>query len=174
MQVRFEPAADRILWQVRTQAGEMFSVWLTRRMLRQMWKPFQDVVGQSGLAHAPTAASLMPEAREMLAQTARARPLPGANFNAPFNPQPTAEPLGPEPLLPIAADLGARKEGGGMSLRLRDEKGRSLTVQLTGDLAAALSRLLEKALTDADWGIALIPQATAQQPDKEQAPRLLN
>ncbi len=171
MQVRYEPAADRILWQVRTQAGEMFSAWLTRRMLRQMWKPFQDLVGQASLPHNTTPAQLVPEAREMLAQTARAQPLPTADFKAPFNPQPTAQPLGPEPLLPIAADLGPRPDGPGMVLRLRDDKGRSLSVQLTGDMCNALSRLLEKAMGDADWGM-VAPAAPASAP--VQVPRLLN
>ncbi len=173
MQVRYDPAADRILWQVRTQAGEMFSAWLTRRMLGQIWKPFQNLVGQSGLAHMPAAASLVPEAREMLAQTARARPLPGADFKAPFNPQATALPLGPEPLLPIAADMGPRAEGPGMALRLRDDQGRSLAVQLTGDMCTALSRLLEKALADADWGLAVAAPVVAVAPGA-QPPRLLN
>lgn len=173
MQVRYDPAADRILWQVRTQAGEMFSSWLTRRMLSQIWRPFQDLVGQSSLPHTPSAASLVPEAREMLAQTARARPLPGADFKAPFNPQPTAQPLGPEPLLPIAADMGPRPDGPGMTLRLRDEQGRSLSVQLTGDMCTALSRLLEKALADADWGLAVTAPVAAAAP-AAQAPRLLN
>ena len=173
MQVRYDPAADRILWQVRTQAGEMFAAWLTRRMLSQIWRPFQNLVGQSSLAHTPVAASMLPEAHEMLAQTARARPLPGADFKAPFNPQATAQPLGPEPLLPIAADMGPRPDGPGMALRLRDDQGRSLAVQLTGDMCTALSRLLEKALADADWGLAVAapPAPAAAGP---QAPRLLN
>jgi hypothetical protein len=173
MQVRYDPAADRILWQVRTQAGEMFSVWLTRRMLSQIWRPFQNLVGQSSLAHTPAAASMVPEAHEMLAQTARARPLPSADFKAPFNPQATALPLGPEPLLPIAADMGPRPNGPGMALRLRDDQGRSMTVQLTGDMCTALSRLLEKALADADWGLA-VAAPPAPVPAGPQAPRLLN
>ncbi len=173
MQVRYDPAADRILWQVRTQAGEMFATWLTRRMLGQIWRPFQNLVGQAGLPRTPSAASLVPEAQEMLAQTARARPLPGADFKAPFNPQATAQPLGPEPMLPTAADLGPRPEGPGIALRLRDEQGRSLTVQLTADMCAALSRLLEKALGDADWSLAATA-APAMAPAGPQAPRLLN
>lgn len=173
MQVRYDPAADRILWQVRTQAGEMFAVWLTRRMVSQIWRPFQDLVGQSSLAHTPAAASLGPEAREMLAQTARARPLPGANFEAPFNPEATARPLGPEPMLPIAADMGPRAGGPGMVMRLRDEQGRSMAVQLTSDMCTALSRLLEKALLDADWALAVAAPVVAA-PAGPQAPRLLN
>ena len=173
MQVRYDPAADRIMWQVRTQAGEMFSAWLTRRLFSQIWRPFQNLVGQSSLAHMPQAASLVPEAHEMLAQTARVRPLPGADFNAPFNTQATALPLGPEPMLPVAADMGPRADGPGMALRLRDDQGRSLTVQLTGDMCTALSRLLEKALVDADWGLSP-STAPASAPAPPQTPRLLN
>lgn len=173
MQVRYDPTADRIMWQVRTQAGEMFSAWLTRRMLSQIWKPFQNLVGQSSLSHPTSAASLMPEAREMLAQTARARPLPGADFNAPFNPQATALPIGPEPLLPITANMGPRPGGPGMVLHLRDDQNRGMSVQLTSDMCTALSRLLEKAMVDADWGL-VGAAPVAVEPAGPQAPRLLN
>ena len=56
MQVRYEPTADRVLWQVRTAGGELFAVWLTRRMLRQLWPHLQRLVTdasvlQIGRAH---------------------------------------------------------------------------------------------------------------------------
>jgi hypothetical protein len=60
-----------------------------------------------------------------------------------------------------------------MVLRLRDEAGRNLTVQLTADMCTALSRLLEKALADADWGLAVTAPVVSV-PAGPQAPRLLN
>ena len=49
MQVRYEPTADRVLWQVRTAGGELFAVWLTRRMLRQLWPHLQRLVTQASV-----------------------------------------------------------------------------------------------------------------------------
>ena len=50
MQVRYQPGADRVLWQVRTSGGELFAVWLTRRMLRLLWPPLQQMVTRAGVA----------------------------------------------------------------------------------------------------------------------------
>ncbi len=173
MQVRFDPHADRILWQLRTKSDEMFAVWLTRRMVRQLWRPFQDLVGQAALPRTPTAASVMPEAREMMAQTARLRPLPGADFQAPFKQEAATKPLGPEPLLPAAIDLGPGNQGSGLAIRLREPAGRSMSLQLNADLATALWRLLEKAVQDADWGVVTAAAPAAPTPSGG-PPRVLN
>jgi hypothetical protein len=171
MQVRYDATADRVLWQVRTINGDLFAVWLTRRMLLGLWAPLQRLITHAGVAGASPHAVVLPEAREMLAQAARERPLAGASFAQPFDPTPLSLPLGPEPLLPTAIDLGPGARGQGIHLRAREPSGRQFTLQLTDDLAIALLRLLEQALTDADWGIATAP---VQVPEAPQRPTLLN
>jgi hypothetical protein len=164
MQVRYEPAADRLLWQVRTFGGELFEVWLTRRLFRLFWPPLQQRVVQSGILQVlPQAdtATVMPEAREMLAQQARERPLPAADFSVPFNPQAQARPLGEQPLLPSAVDLGKGAQGHGLALRLREAGGRQLELNLTADLATALTRLFEQVLAAADWNLEPPPSPPA-------------
>ena len=94
----------------------------------------------------------------MLAQPARDRPLPTARFNEPFDQKAVAQPLGPEPLLPEAIDLGPGADGKGLQLQLREAGGRRMALKLNDDLATALLRLLEQALKEADWGL---PQAAA-------------
>ena len=164
MQVRYDTNADRVLWQVRTFGGELFAVWLTRRMLQRLWQPFNTLVAQSSIAHVLPHASVMPEAREMLAQVARERPLPAANFSQPFDPKPVAQPLGPEPLLAVAVDLTPAKPGQGLVIRLRDAQGRSVEMRLSDDLATALTRLMEQALAAADWGFAAPAPTVSAQP----------
>lgn len=154
MQVRYQPAADRVLWQVRTQTGELFAVWLTRRMLRQLWPPLAKLVTHAGVAQLAPHATVLPEAQAMMAEVARARPLAHANFTTPFDPKPAAQPLGPEPLLPTAVDLGPGVDGKGLRIAVREPAGRHMTLQLSDDLATALLRLLEQALAEADWGLA--------------------
>ena len=162
MQVRYQPAADRILWQVRTQTGELFSVWLTRRMLKQLWPPLTTLVTSAGVALVAPNATVLPEARAMMAQVARARSLANANFSTPFDPKPVAQPLGPEPLLPTAIDLGPGIDAKGLRITVREPGGRHMTLQLSNDLATALMRLLEQALAEADWGLG--PAGTAPLP----------
>lgn len=165
MQVRYQPGPDRVLWQVRTATGELFAVWLTRRMLRLLWPPLQQLVTRAGVARlAPhvTPATVMPEAQAMLAQAARERPLPTARFNEPFDAKAVSQPLGPEPLLPEAIDLGPVTDGQGLQLQVREVGGRRLALKLNDDLATALLRLLEQALGEADWGLTTAEAAQTE------------
>ena len=180
MQVRYQPAADRLLWQVRTQTGELFAVWLTRRMLKQLWPPLSHLVTSAGMAQLAPNATVLPEARAMMAQVARARPLANANFNTPFDAKPVAQPLGPEPLLPTAIDLGPGSDAKGLRITVREPGGRHMTLALSNDLATALMRLLEQALVEADWGLGAAASAPApavpgaEPPAPPTPPTLLN
>lgn len=176
MQLRYQPAADRLLWQLRTNDGQLYAVWLTRRMVRLLWPPMTRLVTSAGLRQEMPHASVVPEAQAMLAEAMRARPLPGASFDQPFDTRAAARPLGPEPLLPEAVDLGPGPGGQGLKLQLREATGgRSITVQLTADLATALQRLLEQALAAADWGLQPSPPETgAVGPADNPRPPVLN
>jgi hypothetical protein len=160
MQLKFDPAADRLLWQLRTFGGELFAIWLTRRLVRKLFPPAQDIVTRAGIAQLMPGANVMPEARDMLSQAARERPLATAQFDQPFNPVPVSKPLGDEPLLPAIFKLAPAPQQSGMTLELQEASGRRLTLQLTNDLATALVRLIEQALVDADWG--LVQQVPAE------------
>lgn len=176
MQLRYDARADRLLCQLRTSDGQLYAVWLTRRMVRLLWPPMANLVTNAGLRQEMPHASVLPEARPMLAEAMRTRPLPGASFDQPFDTRAAARPLGAEPLLPEAIDLGPGAGGKGLKLQLREGNGgRSITVQLTADLATALQRLLEQALAAADWGLQVGPlDAGAASPDGNERPPVLN
>lgn len=78
--------------------------------------------------------------------------------------------------LPEAVDLGPGPGGQGLKLQLREGNGgRSITVQLTADLATALQRLVEQALAAADWGLEVGPlDAGAAGPAGHERPVVLN
>ena len=160
MQVRYEATADRVLWQLRTAGGELFAVWLTRRMLRQLWPHLLRLVTNASVLRLAPHATVLPEARDMLAQAARTRKLPNTDFATPFDAKATALPLGQLPLLPVAIDLGPGPEGKGLALSAREADGRNIHLTLTDDLATGLMRLLEQALATTDWGV-LAPAAEA-------------
>jgi hypothetical protein len=176
MQVKYDLNADRLLWQVRTRGGEIYAVWLTRRMVSRLWPPFQQLVTRGAVAQvARPDAMVLPEAREMLAQAARDRPLPSADFKTQFDATPTAQPLGPEPLLPTAIDLSPGTTGHGMAIKLREPGGRAVELKLGDDLSTALLRLVEKAVASADWGLAIgAPAASDAEPAPPVPPSSLN
>ncbi len=176
MQVRYDALADRLLWQVRTRTGEMYAVWLTRRMVGRLWPPYQQMVTRAGISHATPDATVLPEAREMLEQAVRERPLPSADFKTQFNPKPIAQPLGPEPLLPTAIDLTPDAQGAGLAITLREEAGRSIQLRLGADLSTALLRLLDQALRASDWGLpgGAVPAEAANPAPAPPPPSALN
>jgi len=154
MQLRYDPRADRLLWQIRTRAGELYAVWLTRRLALRLWPPFERMVTQAAMPQAHSGrATVVPEAQAMISEFARQRPLPATDFQAPFDEVAVSRPLGTEPLLPDTLDLtpSPQAPGRGLTIRVREHAGRSLQLQLGDDMATALMRLMEQALQSSDW-----------------------
>lgn len=170
IQIKYDPLADRLLMQVRTRAGELFAIWLTRRMVQRLLPPFQQLATRLTLAHAHPQSVVLPEARAMLEDAVRSRPLPNSDFSQHFSTDPASRPLGQEPLLAAEVELLADPQRG-LRMLVREAQGRHLTLQLNDELHAALSRLFEQALAAADWGLQLpVAAAPAQSPP----PALLN
>jgi hypothetical protein len=154
MQLAYDQRADRLLWQLRTRDGAVVGVWLTRRMVARLWPPFQQWVMQVPLQQTVQSGSIvLPQAREMLAEVARQRPLPGTDFRAPFDAQAVSRPLGPEPLLPDQIELMPLPpaQGKGLQIRIREAGGRSLELGLSEEMSTALMRLMESAIAASAW-----------------------
>ncbi len=152
IQVRYDTTADRLLLQLRTTEAEVYAVWLTRRMVQRLYPPFRQVVAQASVARAAPQALPVPEARQMLEQTALQRSLQGADFAQPFASADASHPLGPEPLLPDTADLRPGADGQ-LTLAVREPRGRRIEIALNAELATALLRLLDSALAAAEWSL---------------------
>lgn len=168
IQIKYDAVADRLLMQVRTRAGEVFAIWLTRRLMQRLWPPFQQLGARAALTRTHPDAVLLPEARAMLADAARQRPLPNADFTQHFNHDDARQPLGPQPLLATEIQLQADAKGG-LRMKVCESQGRQITLQFNDELHAALSRLFEQALVAAEWGL-LQPAA----PTPETVPQVLN
>jgi hypothetical protein len=179
LQVQYDTTADRLLLHLRTGAAEVYSVWLTRRMLSRLYAPFRHVVTLANVAQTTPRAMAVPEAREMLEQAALDRPLANADFGKPFLSADASYPLGPEPLLPDSVDLRPG-QGGQTLLVFREPRGRRIEVTLSHELSAALLRLVDSALAAAQWDLPAAgteverSAATAGAGDAPASGRLLN
>lgn len=159
--LHYVPEADRLLLRVNTSDGQQFAVWLTRRLCLRLWPHLASMVTQLGVAQevakASPHATVLPEAKEMLADAARQRALRSTDFSKPFEAKAAAQPLGPEPLLATAVQLSPSTPGQ-LRLVISDAQQRKLQLQLTEQLATAVRELMQKALASADWGV--LPAAT--------------
>jgi hypothetical protein len=159
IQVRYDALADRLLLQVRTQQGQVYAGWLTRRLALRLHVPLQRAVARHSVVQVSPHALPVPEARAMLEQAALQRPLPGAQFDKPFEAEGSAYPLGRDPLLPAAAQLTPRSDGG-LSLVLQEDRGRRMELVLAADLASALLRLMDAAIKASEWTLPGVPDAS--------------
>jgi hypothetical protein len=171
IQIKYDALADRLLMQVRTRAGDVFAIWLTRRMVQRLLPPFQQIGTRLSLSKARPDSLLLPEARAMLADAVRSRPLPNADFSQRFSTDNSRQPMGPEPLLAAEVELQADTQRG-LRMHVREAQGRQITLQFNEELHAALSRLFEQALATADWGLALPAEPAGS--DGPAPPPLLN
>jgi len=159
--VDYVAEADRLLLRVRTRDDALFALWLTRRMMRRLWPGLTHGVGQlSPYSTVAPDATVLPEAREMLLQVQRERTLQAADFTTPFESRVRELPLGPEPLLPVTIELKPMQRNH-LQVLARDIGGRTVQMQLTEQLAAALLTLVERALQRSDWGIVPEPEQPA-------------
>jgi len=174
--LHYRPEADRVLLRVNAEDGQQFAVWFTRRLSARLWPHLAGMVTRIGVAQevAQTApnATLMPEAEAMFAHSARERALRDADFKTPFEEQASALPLGPEPLLATEVQLSPLANGH-LRVVIVDSNQRRVQLQLTEALATAVRELMDKALRQADWGLALDATPT-RETDAAATPRLLN
>ena len=172
--VAYQPDQDRLLLRVRTRDDQLFELWLTRRMMVRLWQPLQNTASAASLGAASPAATVLPEAREMMTQALRDQARQHADFDSPFDDQATVRPLGDQPLLVAAVDM-QRHTDGHVDLVWRDAAQRRLSLSLGPELLNNLLSLLESALAQSEWGLtakAEAPPDPARSPPA--LPRVLN
>ena len=174
---------DRILVRLNTHAGEELRLWLTRRMVKNL---FPHMLQASVELAAPPALNTSHDgaSRQALAEFKKQETLLQTDFATPFNPHAAVLPIGSDPLLATTVHVTPTEKG---SLRIGFEekvpgsaKPRSFEVTLGPGLLPGFMHLLELALKHADWGIALREVETVQETNPldafamAQAPKYLN
>jgi hypothetical protein len=154
IQVQYDGLADRLLLRIRTRDAQAVAVWLTRRMVSRLLPAMDQTVSRWVASRQAPQALAVPEAREMMVEGERQKALAQSDFRTPFDGA-VQLPLGEQPLLPEAIDLGLTPQGG-VLWRVREAApGRSLELQLRDELVHGLMALLQQALAKAEWGLGL-------------------
>ena len=149
---------DRILVRLNSAAGEELRLWLTRRMVKNLFPHMIEasielVTAQMQIESHDGASSLE------LMQFKKQEALQQADFSTPFNTQASVLPIGVEPVLATTVHITPVEDG---SLRIGFEEkipglasSRSFEVTLGQQLLHGFLHLLESALQHADWGMTL-------------------
>ncbi len=190
--VAFHPEQDRLLLRLNNAQGEEFRTWLTRRLLKVLLPHLRDTtaLGDERGAGKDDADSAGARAdanmKQLLAEFQKEAALQQADFVTPFESEPAALPLGPEPLLATHAHLSLRSEGAldvTLEERLVPPGGsmpRSFVVTLDPQMQAGLLHLIDSALGNSDWGLfgnadsSTAAQGNPGAADHGQRPKYLN
>src|SRR5665647_2568585 len=150
---------DRILVRLNSAAGEELRLWLTRRMVKNLFlhmieASIELVTAQMQIESHDGASSLE------LMQFKKQEALQQADFSTPFNTQASVLPIGVEPLLATTVHITPVEDG---SVRIGFEEkipglasSRSFEVTLGQQLLHGFLHLLESALQHAGWGFRLV------------------
>lgn len=158
-------AQDRLLVRLNTQGGEELRLWLTRSMMKKLLGHLLQASGASATPPGPLE-SHDGSSSAALAQFKKQEALQHADFKTPFKAQASALPIGAEPLLATTVHISPLA-GGSLRLGFEDKSdassaSRGFEVTLDPPLLLGFMHLLDLALKEADWGLALSPATKAQ------------
>ena len=158
----FVPEQDRLLMRVNSPQGEEFRVWFTRRLLLALLPHWRRGAGWSEPSDATQSASHADHAHaamtQMVQQFQREATLQQADFSTPFADQPSALPLGAEPLLVTHAKLTPSSDGR-VDLCLEEclpgsNASRSFVATLEPQVQIGLLHLIDKTLAACEWAVS--------------------
>ncbi len=140
LQIAHDAVQDRLVLRVSTQADEEFRVWLTRRVLRELW---------------PHLARLLGPANDRAALPGEIAAWPAPSGLTPVLPDDKVSyPLGATPLLISEIQCDSLADGS-FQLTFREGRERSFELGLTPDLLQAFCAMLRTAAEQAHWDLAL-------------------
>lgn len=158
LQASYQIGQDRILVRINTHAGEELRLWLTRRMLKNLF-PHMSKACEDLVSTLPQQTSHDGADQHALTELSKQESLREADFQTPFDNQALSLPMGDEPLLVTTVQIATSAAG---TVRLGFEeklpggsKTRSFELTLNSTLLHGFLHLLETALKQAEWGLTL-------------------
>lgn len=158
LQASYVAEHDRILVRLNTLAGEELRLWLTRRMVKNLFPHIIKVTTELIAAQSQSASHDGAD-QKAFTQFKKQESLRQADFSTPFETQAMVLPIGDAPLLATTVHI-TPNEGGALRIGFEEKipglaSSRSFEVTLGQDLLHGFMHLLESALKHADWGMTL-------------------
>jgi hypothetical protein len=155
----YEIDQDRILFRVSfiesDQSLQEIRAWLTRRIVRNLWKGIIQALETQVTLDQPQAAHAKAEMAQMAYQVANEKNLKEGNFSKPFNENVQAyAALGPEPILVAHVHLtvGANRP---LSIKFSPKQGHQFEISCKPDVLHGFCMLLQQTVKIAEWDVEL-------------------
>ncbi len=151
--VNYIPAEDRLLMRINTVDKAELRFWLTRRITATVLGALTRFERQA--LTGVDRARYVNLAEEDIKQLNRQTKVNPGDFSARFNVAAATYPMGEAPVLVTAVDAPAT--GNGARIMLGLAIGQTLTMELDPPLLHGLLTLVERAATEAAWGVITAP-----------------
>ena len=160
MTISFAPREDRLLLRLGTAAHVEFRLWLTRRVVRQMWTALMKA------AETVSAVIVQPEkrTRQAVMSMRHEAAVQSGDFTQTRDPEAKPHPLNKTPFL-VTGLVCSSAPDNHTNLTFKVDGGRDIQLSLDEKLVHALCHLLVSGTTKADWNLAL----AIAEPDAAQA-----
>lgn len=174
LSVSYQLEQDRILVQISTHNGEALRLWLTRRLVVNLFPHLNQAA-----TNAETGNSELADhddlAKKVLMEFKKQALIDQGDFKTPFKTDATVFPLGAEPLLVTSIYLTPAGNGAlriGFEEKLAETiKPRGFEITMESPLLLSFMHFLESAIKLSDWGILLLPGHNANEEDADEKPK---
>jgi len=162
MTAEYIPAQDRILFRVNTQDKLEYRVWLTRRLVRNLW----GVAVKSFEAKPEVTEQPRPQVKQAVMSMQHQQAVQSSNFKQKHATNTKPAPESVTPLLAVATQITQVNE---TTIRLTfvTAEGKAVNLQLNEDMLHAVCHILQTAADRAGWDLQLSVGDAAQVPQTE-------
>lgn len=150
LKIEFVAEQDRLLMRLSTDNSAEVLLWLTRRCVKRLW----PLLVNMAQATPEIAVQPNPEARQALLGFQHEKAIRQADFSKPYQEAPRERPLGQAPVL-VTRIQPRRDAQGRHVLGLLPTVGQGVHVTLDDNLLHGLLRLIQNAVSRAEWDLEL-------------------
>ena len=150
MTAEYVPAQDRILFRVNTQEKLEYRVWLTRRVVKNLW----GVAVKSFEAKPEVVEQARPQVKQAVMSMQHQQAVQSSNFGQKHDTSTTPAPDADTPLLAVATQI---QEVNKNLLRLTfvTAERKAVNLHLTQDMLHAICHIVQTAADRAGWDLQL-------------------
>lgn len=174
LSVIYQLEQDRILVQISTHSGEALRLWLTRRLLVNLFPHLNQAATNVAISNSQLAVH-DDLAKKVLMEFKKQASIDQGDFKTPFKTDATVFPIGAEPLLVTSINLTPAGNGAlriGFEEKLAETiKPRGFQATMESSLLHSFMHLLESAIKVSDWGILPLPGQNTAKEDADEKPK---
>ena len=146
----YNPVEDRVLFRVNTREKMEYKIWLTRRLVKQIW----SAAVKNFATEPDVKEQVLPQVKKTVLSMKHQKALQSTDFTKKHENAVKAAPEMEKPLLATNAELVSTKQGL-VRLSFHTVGGRSVNLNLNHEMLHAVCHIFQQAADKAAWDLKL-------------------